>query len=82
MEERQETTFIGLDAVRNIQYRTTRNEDTRCNFCKNNCLRTFIDINTGGSDTFVPLLASPRFRCAPASSASLWRPARRVLSRT
>ena len=54
----KETTFISLDAVRNIQYRTTRNEDTRCNFCKNNCLRTFIDINTGGSDrsdTFVPL---------------------------
>jgi len=51
----KETTFIGLDAVRNIQYRTTRNEDTRCNFCKNNCLRTFIDITTGGSDTFVPL---------------------------
>ena len=38
------TTFIGLDAVRRIEYRTTRNEDTRCNFCKNNCLRTFIDI--------------------------------------
>ena len=41
------TTFIGLDAVRKIEYRTTRNEDTRCNFCKNNCLRTFIDIKTG-----------------------------------
>ncbi len=51
----KETTFIGPDAVRNIQYRTTRNEDTRCNFCKNNCLRTFIDINTASSDTFVPL---------------------------
>jgi len=38
------TTFIGLDAVRKISYRTTRNEATRCNFCKNNCLRTFIDI--------------------------------------
>src|ERR1700751_3791839 len=38
------TSFIGLDAVRKIQYRTTRNESTRCNFCKNNCLRTFIDI--------------------------------------
>jgi predicted nucleotide-binding protein (sugar kinase/HSP70/actin superfamily) len=49
------TTFIGLDAVRNIQYRTTRNEATRCNFCKNTCLRTFIDINTGESDKFVPL---------------------------
>ena len=51
----KETTFIGLDAVRNVQYRTTRNEDTRCNFCKNNCLRTFIDINLGESDKFVPL---------------------------
>jgi predicted CoA-substrate-specific enzyme activase len=38
------TRFIGLDAVRRITYRTTRNESTRCNFCKNNCLRTFIDI--------------------------------------
>jgi activator of 2-hydroxyglutaryl-CoA dehydratase/predicted nucleotide-binding protein (sugar kinase/HSP70/actin superfamily) len=38
------TTFIGLDAVRKISYRATRNEATRCNFCKNNCLRTFIDI--------------------------------------
>jgi activator of 2-hydroxyglutaryl-CoA dehydratase/predicted nucleotide-binding protein (sugar kinase/HSP70/actin superfamily) len=38
------TSFIGLDAVRKISYRTTRNEATRCNFCKNNCLRTFIDI--------------------------------------
>jgi predicted nucleotide-binding protein (sugar kinase/HSP70/actin superfamily) len=38
------TKFIGLEAVRRITYRTTRNESTRCNFCKNNCLRTFIDI--------------------------------------
>ena len=38
------TTFIGLEAVEKISYRTTRNEATRCNFCKNNCLRTFIDI--------------------------------------
>jgi activator of 2-hydroxyglutaryl-CoA dehydratase/predicted nucleotide-binding protein (sugar kinase/HSP70/actin superfamily) len=41
-----QTSFVGLDAVRQIQYRTTRNEATRCNFCKNNCLRTFIDIRT------------------------------------
>jgi predicted CoA-substrate-specific enzyme activase len=42
----QKTTFIGLDAVRRIEYRSTRNESTRCNFCKNNCLRTFIDVRT------------------------------------
>ena len=49
------TSFIGLDAVRNIEYRTTRNENTRCYFCKNNCLRTFIDINT---DALLPLTKS------------------------
>ena len=40
------TTFIGLDAVRKITYRTTRGEETRCNFCKNACLRTFLDVQT------------------------------------
>ncbi|MBX6361476.1 MAG: hypothetical protein IRZ03_15520 [Acidobacterium ailaaui] len=44
----KQTTFIGLEAVRKIRYRTTRNEDTRCYFCKNNCLRTFIDVDVDG----------------------------------
>src|SRR5262249_28629061 len=43
----KKTTFIGLDAVAKISYRTTRNENTRCYFCKNNCLRTFIDVQLG-----------------------------------
>jgi len=43
----RQTSFIGLDAVKNISYRTTRNENTRCYFCKNNCLRTFIDVQVG-----------------------------------
>ena len=51
----RQTSFIGLDAVRKISYRTTRNEDTRCYFCKNNCLRTFIDVNTTG-EALEPLL--------------------------
>ena len=46
-QQGRKTTFIGLDAVRNIQYRTTVGEETRCHFCKNHCLRTFIDIGTG-----------------------------------
>jgi len=50
-----QTSFVGLDAVRKIQYRTTRNEDTRCNFCKNNCLRTFIDIKTTEDTSFIPI---------------------------
>ncbi len=62
------TTFIGLDAVRNIQYRTTVSEETRCHFCKNECVRTFIDIYSGHpaehspspSDSRVPLKPGER----------------------
>ena len=42
----RQTTFIGLDACATIQYKTTREEATRCYFCKNKCLRTFIDVKT------------------------------------
>ncbi|HLG18593.1 MAG TPA: acyl-CoA dehydratase activase-related protein, partial [Bdellovibrionota bacterium] len=38
------THFIGLDAVASIEYKTATDERTRCYFCKNKCLRTFIDI--------------------------------------
>lgn len=48
------TSFIGLDAVRRITYRTTRTESTRCNFCKNTCLRTFIDIRMGSNAAIAP----------------------------
>ena len=41
-----ESSFIGLEAVPSIQYRTTRNESTRCSFCRNACMRTFIDVRT------------------------------------
>ena len=43
------TTFIGLEAVARIAFRTTRSEETRCYFCKNKCLRTFIDVQTGAA---------------------------------
>jgi activator of 2-hydroxyglutaryl-CoA dehydratase/predicted nucleotide-binding protein (sugar kinase/HSP70/actin superfamily) len=63
----RQTTFIGLDAVREITYTTTRDERTRCSFCKNNCLRTFIDIQTGSAgpdagleDRRVPLAPGAR----------------------
>jgi predicted CoA-substrate-specific enzyme activase len=49
------TAFIGLDAVSRITYHATRNEDTRCHFCKNNCLRTFVDVQTGnGAEEATP----------------------------
>ncbi len=44
------TKFIGFDAVANITYVTHRSEDTRCYFCKNKCLRTFIDVQITGAD--------------------------------
>jgi predicted CoA-substrate-specific enzyme activase len=40
----RQTSFIGMEAVEKISYITHRNEDTRCYFCKNKCLRTFIDV--------------------------------------
>ena len=62
------TNFIGLDAVRRITYRTTRNESTRCNFCKNNCLRTFIDIKMApASASAEPAFAEAAARPAPAA---------------
>jgi activator of 2-hydroxyglutaryl-CoA dehydratase/predicted nucleotide-binding protein (sugar kinase/HSP70/actin superfamily) len=42
----RQSTFIGLDACAHINYKTTREEATRCYFCKNKCLRTFIDVKT------------------------------------
>jgi predicted CoA-substrate-specific enzyme activase len=46
----QVTNFIGLDAVGNISYITHRSEDTRCYFCKNKCMRTFIDVSIADAD--------------------------------
>jgi len=37
--------FEKLDAVR---YRTLRGEETRCHFCPNKCVRTFVDVDAGG----------------------------------
>ncbi len=63
----KQTTFIGLEAVANIRYRTTRNEDTRCYFCKNNCLRTFIDVDVSGAEQ--PAIAATDRMATPAEIA-------------
>jgi predicted nucleotide-binding protein (sugar kinase/HSP70/actin superfamily) len=44
------TEFIGFDAVKNISYDTHRNENTRCYFCKNKCMRTFVDVKIASAD--------------------------------
>ncbi|MBZ5542218.1 MAG: acyl-CoA dehydratase activase-related protein [Acidobacteriia bacterium] len=46
----QKTQFIGLDAVDQITYVTHRSENTRCYFCKNKCMRTFIDVSIADAD--------------------------------
>jgi len=67
------STFIGLEAVRKISYRTTRNEATRCNFCKNNCLRTFIDIK-------MPEEPAPHYANAIGAVPEIGAAARQVTS--
>jgi predicted CoA-substrate-specific enzyme activase len=46
-ERGHRTSFIGLARAQQLTYRTTHSEATRCSFCKNNCIRTFIDVRTG-----------------------------------
>jgi len=40
------STFVGLDQAIDIEYVSINDEKTRCNFCPNNCSRTFIDTKT------------------------------------
>lgn len=40
-----QTQWIGLSKVPGIDYSQKRDESTRCYFCKNKCLRTFIDVD-------------------------------------
>ena len=44
--EGRATTFVGLDAAERIRFRAQSSEQTRCHFCTNDCLRTFIDVWT------------------------------------
>src|SRR5690606_21574803 len=39
-------TFIGLDNAIDISFTSTNDETTKCDFCPNNCSRTFIDTST------------------------------------
>jgi len=46
VKRRGRSTFVGLDMAIDIDYTSTNDENTRCNFCPNNCSRTFIDTAT------------------------------------
>jgi predicted CoA-substrate-specific enzyme activase len=45
-EKHGHTHFIGMESLLGLGYSTKRDESTRCYFCKNKCLRTFIDTKT------------------------------------
>lgn len=51
VKRRGYSTFLGLDAAINLQYRSRNDESTRCNFCPNHCSRTFIDSKTPDGET-------------------------------
>ena len=38
------TNFIGFDKIGDVAFQTKRGEATRCNFCSNRCVRTFVDL--------------------------------------
>ncbi len=40
-----QTQWIGMEKVPTIDFTQKRDESTRCYFCKNKCLRTFIDVD-------------------------------------
>ena len=69
------TEWIGLDKVPGIDYRQKRDESTRCYFCKNKCLRTFIDVdielqNTEAEERMARRGSSSRSRRRPKSTRS------------
>ena len=51
----RDSSFIGLKAAETLEFTATRDESTRCSFCKNKCLRTYIDTVTpeGQSNRFI-----------------------------
>ncbi|HWN68285.1 MAG TPA: BadF/BadG/BcrA/BcrD ATPase family protein, partial [Haliangium sp.] len=51
VQRRGHSTFVGLDQAIDISYTSTNDESTRCDFCPNNCSRTFIDTATADGMT-------------------------------
>jgi predicted CoA-substrate-specific enzyme activase len=45
------TVFPGFEFLDALQYTIKRDETTRCHFCVNRCLRTFVELNTATSTT-------------------------------
>jgi predicted nucleotide-binding protein (sugar kinase/HSP70/actin superfamily) len=50
-ESGHSTVFPGFDFLDALHYTIRREETTRCHFCANRCLRTFVELNTATSNT-------------------------------
>ena len=44
------TTFPGFEFLDTLKYSICRDESTRCNFCTNHCLRTFVELSSDVND--------------------------------
>lgn len=51
VKRRGYSTFLGLESAIGMEYKSRNDESTRCNFCPNNCSRTFIDTSTPTGET-------------------------------
>ncbi len=51
VQRRGYSTFIGLQGAIDLYYTTRNDEETRCDFCANNCSRTFIDAHVSKEET-------------------------------
>ncbi len=47
--EGRRSSFIGMEQLEQIRYRSIRNEETRCGFCSNRCARTFLEVHDAES---------------------------------
>lgn len=56
--DRRPTRFIGIEAVRNLAYTITQDQTTRCTYCRNKCLRIFIDMQRSGGEKSRFIVAS------------------------
>jgi len=48
LERGHQSHFIGLEALAALSYAVTRDESTRCGYCSNSCMRTFVDLEADG----------------------------------
>jgi len=60
----ESSSFIGFDALETLTFSSSRDESTRCRFCSNDCMRTFIDLSCNDDD-------SRRYIIAPCEKGSV-----------